>query len=528
MKKLIMAAAAVSVAVMVAEADVRLAPVFGDKMVLQRDMPVRVWGYADPREMVVVRFADQKKTVVASDDGTWQVELDAMPASCEGRPLTVTGAKPDSAHWLNGFGLWASRNATNEETIEDVLVGEVWFCAGQSNTDCPIWGGGPRYRDGQGALLLQMTKRPLVRLVKTPLAWTEAPKMGVKAVWREMTPELYEAYKNGVRMPSAMGYCYALELYNALQIPVGLVDSSWGGTNIDAWTPRSGLATRPDLKDVADLPILDASAFKKAREKGGAYAGKGIYGSPQQQPTVLWNGMVAAYAQMAIGGFIWYQGCHNAGEYQRYCSKMHALYNGWAAEFRNPALKLYFVQLAPWGNSGIAYIQEAQAQFAAEEPNSGMAVINDVGNLVDIHPNDKRTVARRLAVHALRRDYGYESLRANSPTLKAWKIDGAKFRLTFNDVDGWYVYNPDRSVQTGFEIAGADGKFVPAKIENLAWGKGRDGKPKCDGNIVGAELVVSADGVAAPKKLRYLYSRPWFGCLYSESCLPLGAFHIGE
>ena len=528
MKRLMMAAAAASVAAMVAEANVRLAPVFGDKMVLQREMPVRIWGYADPRETVRVCFADQARTVVAGDDGTWQVELDPMPASKEGRTLTVSGMKPDGASWANGYGLWAAKNPTNEESIEDVLVGEVWFCAGQSNTDCPIWGGSPRYRDGQGAMLLQMTKRPLVRLVKTPLVWSETPKMDVKATWREMTPDLFEACRNGTRMPSAMGYCYALELYNALEIPVGLVDSSWGGTNIDAWTPRSGLATRPELKDVAALPILDAAAFRKARENGGAYAGKGIYGNPQQQPSVLWNGMVAAYAPMTIRGFIWYQGCHNASEDPRYCSKMHALYNGWAQEFRNPALKLYFVQLAPWGYADIARIQEAQAQFDAEEKNAGMAVINDVGNLSDIHPNDKRTVAKRLALHALRRDYGYENLRDNSPTLKAWKVENGKFRLTFNDADGWYVYNPDRSLQTGFEIAGADGKFVPAKIENLAWGKGRDGKPKCDGNIVGSELVVGAEGVAAPKKLRYLYSRPWFGGLYSESSLPLGAFHIGD
>ena len=527
MKRLIVFAAAFVLAV-AAEAKVRLAPVFGDKMVLQREMPVRVWGLSDPRETVTVRFADQKKKVVAADDGTWKVELDPMPASKEGRTLTVSGAKPDASHWLNGFGLWAAKNATNEQKIDDVLVGEVWFCAGQSNTSCPIWGNGPRFRDGQGAMTLQMTKRPLVRLVKTPRDWAAEPKLDLQATWMEMDPALFFDFERGLSLPSAMGYYFALELYGALEIPVGLIDSSVGGTNIDSWTPPSGIATRPDLKDIAELPVLDADAFKKAREKGGVYCGKGIYGSPIQQPTALWNGMVAAYAPMAIRGFIWYQGCHNSGEYQRYCSKMHALYNGWAKEFQNPFLKLYFVQLTPWGSPNIPYIQEAQAQFDAEEPNAGMAVINDVGNLSDIHPNDKRTVAKRLVIHALRRDYGYDSLRDNSPPLKGWKIDGNKFRLTFNDAAGWYVYNPDRSVQTGFEIAGPDGKFVPAKIENLVYGKGRDGKPKCDGNIKGAELVVSADGVAEPRKLRYLYSKPWFGSVYNESALPLGAFHIGE
>ena len=479
-------------------AEVKLAPVFGDKMVLQREKPVRVWGTAAPNEDVTVTFGAQTVKTKASEKGAWKVELAAMTASKEGRTLKAGTAE-----------------------IKDVLVGEVWFCAGQSNTDCPIWGSGPRYRDGQGALTLQMTKKPFVRLVKTPLTWSPTPKLDVQANWMEMTPDLWAAFKKGVRMPSAMGYYYALELANALDIPIGLVDSSWGGTNIDAWTPKSGLESRADLKDVLDWQMADQKTWNDKMKKGPV-------SGPNQQPTALWNGMVAAYAPMSIRGFIWYQGCHNAGEWQRYASKMHALYNGWAKEFQNPDLKLYFAQLAPWGNAGIAYIQEAQAKFDQEEAHAGMAVINDVGNLKDIHPNDKRTVAKRLAAHALKRDYGWTMLNDNSPTLKSWKIEGDKFILSFNDAEGWYIYNPDRSIQTGFEVAGEDGKFVPAQIENIVWGKDRQGKPKCDGNVNGKDLIISAKGVAAPKKLRYMYSAPWFGCLYNESTLPMGAFHIGD
>ncbi|MGN0853381.1 MAG: sialate O-acetylesterase [Kiritimatiellia bacterium] len=479
-------------------AEVKLAPVFGDRMVLQREKPVRVWGTAASNEAVTVTFGAQTVTTRACGKGLWKVELAPMPASKEGRTLKAGNAE-----------------------IKDVLVGEVWFCSGQSNTDCPIWGGSPRYRDGQGALTLQMTMKPFVRLVKTPFAWAPTPKSDVTANWMEMTPELYAAFKRGVRMPSAMGYYFALELATALDVPIGLVDSSCGGTNIDSWTPRSGLATRPDLKDVLDWPMADHKSWNDTMKKGPV-------SGPHQQPSALWNGMVAAYAPMAIRGFIWYQGCHNAGEWQRYASKMHALHDGWANEFQNPDLKLYFAQLAPWGNSGIAYIQQAQAQFDREEPRAGMAVINDVGNLKDIHPNDKRTVAKRLAAHALKRDYGWTALNDNSPTLKSWKIEGGKFVLSFNDAEGWYVYNPDRSVQTGFEVAGDDGKFVPAQIENLVWGKDRNGNARCDGVVKGADLIVGAKGVDAPKKLRYLYSAPWFGCLYNESSLPLGAFHIGD
>lgn len=480
------------------QAAVRLAAPFADGMVLQREMPVRVWGTADAGEKVCVAFADARVETVAGADGKWMVELPAMKASKDGRTLSANGA-----------------------SVSDVLVGEVWMCAGQSNTDCPIWGTSPRYRDGWGMMTLLSTDKPTVRLVKTPLVMATEPKLDVEVKWRKMTPELAAEFKKGVRMPSAMGYYYALELANALDIPVGLVDSSWGGTNIDAWTPRSGYEGLAGLDEERDWKIVAQNDWKPEM-------GKGPIGGAVQQPSALWYGMVAAYAPMSVRGFIWYQGCHNAGEYQRYANKMHALYNGWAREFRNPALSLYFVQLAPWGNAGIASIQEAQARFAAEEKNAAMAVINDVGNLKDIHPNDKRTVAKRLSLHALRRDYGWSQVRNESPTLKDWRVEGDRFVLSFNDAEGWYIYNPDRSMHTGFEICGADGVWKPAKVVNVVEHKDRNGKPKFDGPVSGRDLVVAADGVSEPKKLRYLHSSPWFGSVYSDACLPLGAFHIGD
>ena len=492
---------------------------FTDGIVLQRGREVPVWGKAEPGRKVTVAFAGNEVATIACAKGCWKVMLPAMEASRESRTMTVTESE---IGWL-----WDSELDVVE--VKDVLVGEVWMCAGQSNTDCPIWGGSSRYRDGWGAMTLTSTVKPHVRLVKTPLVPATSPKKDYKAQWVKMTPDMFESFKKGGRMPSAMGYYYALELANALEIPVGLVDSSWGGTNIDAWTPPSGYEGLDDLKDVAALPTLDQGAFAKAK-KDGVYKGKGIYGAWQQQPSALWNGMVAAYAPMACRGFIWYQGCHNSGEPQRYCAKMHALYNGWAKEFKNPDLKLYFVQLAPWGFAGIANIQMAQAKFDAEEKNAGMAVINDVGNLTDIHPNDKRTVAKRLALHALRRDYGFATVRDNSPTLKDWKIDGDKFVLSFNDAEGWYIYNLKMGDPTvGFEIAGADGVFKPAKLANVQmtpnW---RTQKPEFKGAVSGKDLVVAADGVKEPKQLRYLHSAPWFGALYNDVCLPLGAFAIGK
>ncbi len=487
-------------------AKIELATPFADRMVLQREREVPVWGKADPGKKVVVSFAEAKVETVAATDGAWSVKLPKMAASKEGRVLRVAEC--------------AAGGETHVVQLQDVLVGEVWMCSGQSNTDCPIWGGNPRYRDGWGALTLMSTDKPFVRLVKTPLVASAEPRYGYRAEWMKMTPALFDVWKkSSKRLPSAMGYYYALELANALDIPIGLVDSSWGGTNIDAWTPRSGYAGLTGLDAERDWQNVSEKDWKPEMRKGPV-------GSWIQQPSALWNGMVAAYAPMACRGFIWYQGCHNAGEYARYANKMHALYNGWAKEFANPGLKLYFVQLAPWGYAGIANIQMAQAQFDAEEPNAGMAVINDVGNLKDIHPNDKRTVAKRLALHALRRDYGWTSVRDNSPTLKGWKVEGDAFVLSFNDAEGWYVYNPDRSLSVGFEICGADGVWKPAKIRNLVESKDGKGNPQWNGPVKGRDLVVAAEGVAEPVKLRYLHSAPWFGALYNDVCLPLGAFAI--
>ena len=486
-------------------AKIELATPFADGMVLQREMDVPVWGKADAGKKVVVSFADARAETVAAADGSWSVKLPKMAASKESRVLRVAEC--------------AAGDETDAVALKDVLVGEVWMCSGQSNTDCPIWGGGPRYRDGWGAMMLASTDKPFVRLVKTPLVASAEPRYGYKATWMKMTPAMLDGFKKGQRMPSAMGYYYALELANALDIPIGLVDSSWGGTNIDAWTPRSGYEGLTGLDAERDWKNVGAKEWTDAMRKGPI-------GGWIQQPSALWNGMVAAYAPMACRGFIWYQGCHNAGEYRRYANKMHALYNGWAKEFANPGLKLYFAQLAPWGNKGIANIQMAQAQFDQEEPNAGMAVINDVGNLHDIHPNDKRTVAKRLSLHALRRDYGWTSVRDNSPTLKSWKVEGDAFVLSFNDAEGWYVYNPDRSMAVGFEVCGADGAWKPAKIRNLVESKDRKGNLQYQGPVKGKDLVIAADGVKEPVKLRYLHSAPWFGSLYSDACLPLGAFAI--
>ncbi len=480
-KKLVVTGMLVALAPL-ANAKVEMAAPFADNMVLQRERAVPVWGKADPGERVTVTFAGQTKRAVAGADGAWRVSLDPLAASKERRRLVAEGAG-------------------NKVSIGNVVVGEVWFASGQSNMECPIWGPNPRYRDAKGGIMTQMVRRPFIRYVKNKRSWKTAPDLTLEAKWLELTPENLREVQF-----SAVAFYYALELYGALDIPVGIIDSSWGGSNIDAWTPPCGYEGKDGLKDLAAYkPTVDPA--KSCRK------------SMHQQPNVMWNGMVAAYAPFAFRGMIWYQGCSNAGEAWRYCEKMHAMFDGWKKEFENPGMKIYFAQLAPYKNNWFE-LQKAQSKFAKEEPAAALSVLCDAGNLHDIHPADKQIVAQRLALHALKRDYGFSNIIDDSPVLENWRIEDGKFVLSFANAKRWYFYNDDYSMRIdGFEIAGPDGKFAPAKVMNE--------KADNKGNLKGAELVVAADGVKKPRMLRYLSQKPWTGALYSfDSGLPLGSFEI--
>ena len=482
---------------MAAQAGVKLGAPFTDGVVLQRDRAVPVWGTADAGANVTLSFAGQERSAMAGPDGRWRVDLPPMKASKEPRDLVaVVGGQAD-----------------DRVVVRDVLVGEVWLAAGQSNMYFPLWGEDPRFRDAWGAVVRQTTNKPFVRLAKVAECASETPNGGLSVRWCRMTPDCEDR-------TSAVAYYYALELANALDVPVAVVCSAVCASRIEPWIPRSGFASVAGLERERDWTFVPKDEWRTRRPANSPI----IHYS--HQPSMYWNGMVAALAPMAVRGMIWYQGCSNSHDYQDYCKMMHALYNGWSREFRNPALSLYFVQVAPWGDPVIPHIQEAQAQFASEEPHAAMAVINDVGNLKDIHPNDKRTVAKRLALQALRRDYGFTNVKSESPTLRSWRIEGNRFVLTFDDAERLFAYDPDWSLKTGFEVAGADGQWKPARIGNFSPRPGSSAAHPSNGDVRDDFLVVVSDEVQRPAKLRYLHSAPWFGALCNEVGLPLGAFHI--
>ena len=286
--------------------------------------------------------------------------------------------------------------------------------------------------------------------------------------------------------------------------------------NIDAWTPRSGYdGCDESIKDMAEYHVTanwDASMKK------------GPVGGVHKQPTVLYNGMVASFAPMAMRGLIWYQGCSNGGEPQFYCAKLHALYEGWKRDFANPDLKFYLVQLAPFNHNWLG-ICMAQTKFCAEEKNAALAVAADAGNFDDIHPNDKEIIAQRLAIHALKRNYGFDIPEDDSPILKtAMRSKDGKALLSFVHVKNWYVYAPDHSRNPAFELAGADGKWQPAKVVNYRQRKDKSGKDVDSDYIDGPEIVLASDAVAEPVKVRYMGQPRTAGTLYNEASLPLGPF----
>ena len=489
---MLLTAATASVTV---QAKLEMGTPFSDHAVLQRGVEVPVWGTAEPGSKVTVSFAGAEVSAKAGGDGAWSVKLPKMEASAESRTLAVRELRE---------GLLFD-DATDSLEIADVLVGEVWFASGQSNMECPIWGGNPRYRDGAGALVTSMDHLPNIRFAKNDKAWSAKPTKAKSQGWKKYEPSSFAGYTL-----SAVAYYYARELYLALGgVPVGIVDASWGGTNIDAWTPRCGYdGCDESIRPTAEYPVTDK--WEKSMKKGPI-------GGAHQQPTVLFNGMVDSWAPMAMRGFIWYQGCHNSGEASLYAEKMRALRDGWAKRFANPNLKIYFVQLAPW-RSNWPLLVEAQTKYAEAEPNAALAVTADVGNFDDIHPNRKEIVAKRLAVHALKRDYGFDIAEDDSPVFESANFADGKVTMKFKHASGWYVYSPDRSTKPAFEVAGEDGAWKSAILENV----------EKNGVIKGEELVVASKDVPAPVKVRYLGTPRTMGTVYSQASLPLGPFEAAK
>ena len=483
-------------------ANVTQPSIFGNNMVLQRDVKVPVWGWADQGEEVTVTFNGQTKKAVAGADGSWQVTLDPMKF---GGPFQM------------------SVKGKNELKYSNVAIGEVWICSGQSNME---WRTSSVNNAGTE---IKNANYPNIRL------FYGNTYKGSMALQKDIPGRKWEVCgPKTVGRFSAVGYFFGRDIYKALNIPVGLISVNWGGTRIEPWTSTYGFSTQPSLKgvynqlqaNVAGTPknielskkaiadvekwLVEAKKAIDAKQRMPDLPDfpNGIRYYNQGQPTVLFNNMVAPLTKYAFRGMLWYQGEANLGDGAAYTDKMKALAASWRKEFNNPEMPLYFVQLAPfnYGNpERLPMFWEAQQAYADQDKLAGMAVINDIGNFRDIHPRNKQDVGYRLALLALKHTYGKTDLVADSPFFESLKADGSKLVVTFRNAKT--LKTRDGKPSPYFEIAGLDGKYFPATVV-------------LDGN----KAVLSSDKVAQPYMARYAWNHNVTTTLVNENNLPAGAF----
>lgn len=490
---------------LVARAEVSLAPLFTDGAVLQRDKPVPIWGRATPGERLTITFAGQTRHATAGRDGGWLAFLDAMPASTAGAELVVTGK--------------------TRVVVQDVVVGEVWLCSGQSNMEWPV------QRAAHAEREIAAAAYPLIRHVKIDrtVADTPAGSVGTSG-WRGATREHVGEF-------TAVGYFFARELHVKLGVPVGLINSSWGGTPIEAWLSPAGLAADPRFavvherwqQTLADFPAKqaaydeaiarwqaeDAAATANSEQARAAWRTKNPRPRPpagpghRSTPAGLFNGMINPLLPYALRGAIWYQGEANAGRAYEYRALFEAMITAWRAHFGQGDLPFYWVNLAgyavPRDETGArwAWLREAQTQ-ALGLPNTGQAFAIDLGEPDDIHPRNKQEVGRRLALLARNRVYDIVS-DDTGPTFAGATRDGAGLRVRFTSAENGLLAR-GKPVQS-LELAAADRVFHPAS-----------------GKIDGNTLLVTAPAVKEPVAVRYAWKNWPEANLYNGAGLPAVPF----
>jgi sialate O-acetylesterase len=485
-------------------AAVKLASPFTDCMVLQRELPVPVWGTAEAGTKIMVKFAGQTKSAIATVAGDWRVELDPLKTSTEAQNLTV----------IEG-------SATSVE-LRDVLVGEVWLCSGQSNMDFTVAKTPKYYFAGvtNEAEEVAAASYPRIRMFTGEWAKSYEPKREVGGTWKICTPE-------NVKEFSAVGYFFARRLQRDLDVPVGIVTLTFGASTPQAWIRREVIAADPRLKPSLEKFDADVAAFRaspdalkqyaqkqaewdgaaeEARAKGQKAPRRPRDPDPvqdQHNPTVMFNGMIAPVVPFAIRGVLWYQGESITAPRELFPVWNEALIKDWRKLWERE-LPFYFCQLAAQdAASNSPEVREMQAQALALTATA-MVVTVDIGEKKNVHPRNKQDVGDRLARIALAKQYG-QPIEWSGPVYEAMKIEGTAIRLKFAHAAG--LTARDGALRT-FEVAGVDGKFVPAQA-----------------TIDGESVLVNSADVATPTVVRYAWSAYPEGCnLYNTAGLPAVPF----
>jgi len=487
-----------------ARAEVKLTGVIGDGMVLQRDKPVAIWGSAKPGEHVKAEFAGQSKEAVADASGAWSVQLPPLPVSATPQVMTITGG--------------------NKIEVKDILVGDVWLASGQSNMDFAMGGiagmGGPNGPGGQGGpggpggsdAPAAMPETEIPERMTKDLANSSDPEIRVFHVspnggpgaiqgpgrmsgWAAASPDSLKGF-------SAVAYYFARKVHQEIKVPIGIIQSSIGGTAIEPWTPSEEYQNSAVFKD--------------------EYAAGQIQ-TDGQVPGTNYSAMIKPLVPFTLRGFLWYQGETNCDRNdKRYTEKMRLLIEGWRRAWGDDDLPFYYVQLAPFVHStfpmgkSFGLTTDTGPEFWEQQtkalsiPNTGMAVITDtVEDVNNVHPPDKWDVGERLALIALAKDYGRKDVVFSGPIYKSMKIVGSEAHLSFDYLGGGLI-SRDGKPLTYFTIAGADGKFYPA-----------------DARIIGDEVVVSSSSVSSPTAIRFAWNEIAQPNFFNKAGLPAVPFRTG-
>ena len=467
-------------------------------MVLQRDQENPVWGEATAGSNISVTFGGHTLQTKADDDGKWMLKLKPMRGSSHALNMTI-------------------RSESDSITFSNIVIGEVWVCSGQSNMQ---WSVSQVY---DSDLESMSANYPNIRIISVPQVGTQENQDDFDGQWDICTPDTVGQF-------SAVGYLFGRQLHQTLGVPIGLVDNAWGGSSAEAWVARSVLEADDRFEAVitewkkteATFDFDKSMAIWKEKASAAKEAGKPAPRAPrnvlagQHRPGNLWAGVLNPIIGYGIRGTIWYQGESNAGRAYQYDDLFGLMISEWREAWGQGDFPFYWVQLADFrdevaapGDSDWAELREAQSNTLAL-PNTGQAVIYDVGEGRDIHPRDKLTVAKRLARIALARDYEV-NIPYLSPSFKEMTIEGNKAILTFQDV-GTTLYTFDVREARGFVVAGKDKAWHPAT-----------------GALVGKDqIIVSSDAVANPVAVRYAWATNPVANLMSREGLPVVPFRTDD
>lgn len=483
-------------------AEVILPSLFSDGMILQRGQPIRIWGKADAGERIVVSFADQTAAATANPQGRWDATLPPLTASATGRELRVAG--------------------NNTRVLRDVLVGDVWVCAGQSNMEMTVKGALDTTRE------IAAANFPAIRSTKIGRRLSETPQEDALAsAWRRAVPAEIGSF-------SAAGYFFARTFWRETGVPVGLIDCTWSGTSIEPWMDAMALSENPAFAavwerwraDVAAYPERRAAyerslaewkvAEHKALAAGEAEHARYLAANRQPRPpasapdhpypgnpTQIYYGMVHPLRHAAIRGVLWYQGEANAVRAPEYAALFQASIRGWRRAFGQSELPFYFVQIANFDvETDWPRLREAQAR-ALTLPATGMAVTIDIGDPADIHPRNKQEVGWRLALLALEK-LERRPLESSGPLFAGVDFVDHAAKIRFTHAAG---LNSHSGPVQSLELAGVDRVFHPA-----------------EGRIEGETLVVRSADVPEPISVRYAWRASPQANLYNLAGLPAAPF----